>query len=194
MSEGTAIDRQLLAARAGSTDALGEALETCRAYLLLVANQELDPKLSAKGGASDLVQQTFIEAQHAFHRFQGTSNVEWRAWLRRLLLNNVMNFRRHWEESDKRRSSREEPLDERPSVAGDEPTPSQAAMADERAAAVRTAMAKLPEAYRTVLTLRHEDDLPFEIIAERMARSADAVRKLWCRAVESLECELGSPP
>ena len=44
----------LTAAQAGSNDALGQALEACRAYLLLVAERELDPNLRAKGGASDV--------------------------------------------------------------------------------------------------------------------------------------------
>jgi RNA polymerase sigma-70 factor (ECF subfamily) len=46
----------LPAARAGSREALGEVLEACRGYLLLLAQEELDPALQAKGGASDLVQ------------------------------------------------------------------------------------------------------------------------------------------
>ena len=53
----------LAAARAGSREALGRVLESCRGYLLLIAQQELDPALQARGGASDLVQQTFLEAQ-----------------------------------------------------------------------------------------------------------------------------------
>src|SRR5205823_5326264 len=63
----------LPAARAGSSEALGEILEACRGYLLLLAQEELDPGLQAKGGASDLVQQTFMEAQQDFARFQGDS-------------------------------------------------------------------------------------------------------------------------
>lgn len=56
----------IAAARDGSDDALGESLEACRAYLLLVARQEIDPALMAKAGASDLVQETFLEAQRDF--------------------------------------------------------------------------------------------------------------------------------
>src|SRR5262249_60240894 len=88
------ISPQLAAARTGSLDALGRVLETYRAYLLLVADRELDPKLQAKGGASDLVQETFMEAQRDFGRFQGTTDGELRAWLRQLLLPNVANFAR----------------------------------------------------------------------------------------------------
>jgi hypothetical protein len=59
------------AARAGSAEALGRLLEGCRAYLLLAANRQLDADLQAKGGPSDLVQETFLEAQKDFPPFQG---------------------------------------------------------------------------------------------------------------------------
>ena len=55
-------DGLLVAARRGSREALGNALEACRRYLLAIASRELDPDLRGKGGASDLVQETFLEA------------------------------------------------------------------------------------------------------------------------------------
>ena len=89
--------RQLAAARAGSREALGQVLQACRGYLLLLAERELDPDLRAKGGASDLVQGTFLEAQKDFAHFQGDSEDELRAWLRQVLLHNLANFtRRPW--------------------------------------------------------------------------------------------------
>ena len=44
----------LPAARRGSREALGQALEACRVYLQVVAEGELNEDLRAKGGASDL--------------------------------------------------------------------------------------------------------------------------------------------
>jgi RNA polymerase sigma-70 factor (ECF subfamily) len=96
--------RWLAAARAGSKEALGEALEACRGYLLLVANRELDPDIQAKGGASDLVQETFLEAQRDFARFAGDSKEELLAWLRRMLVHNLLNFTRRYRATGKRRS------------------------------------------------------------------------------------------
>src|ERR1700722_13830773 len=96
----------LPAARAGSGEALGQVLESCRGYLLLIAQQELDSGLQAKGGASDLVQQTFLEAQRDFSGFQGTTHAALLAWMRQLLLNNLANFRRDLHR-DKRRVTRE---------------------------------------------------------------------------------------
>jgi hypothetical protein len=58
------------------------ALDGCRQYLLLIANEMIGPELQAKFGASDLVQDTFIEAQRHLAGFRGTSNAEMRAWLR----------------------------------------------------------------------------------------------------------------
>src|SRR5262245_22320921 len=56
---GNDLAQQLAAARTGSPEALGAALEACRLYLLGIADRELDGELRAKGGASDLVQETF---------------------------------------------------------------------------------------------------------------------------------------
>src|SRR5205809_917594 len=100
-------DDRLAAARAGSSEALGQALEGCRRYLLLVADRELEPDLRAKGGASDIVQETFLEAQRDFTQFHGNSEQELLAWLRRILLNNVGNFSRRYCGTDMRDVGRE---------------------------------------------------------------------------------------
>jgi hypothetical protein len=63
----------LAAARRGSREALGQSLEACRRYLLAIADRQLDQDLQAKGGASDLVQETFLEAQRDFGQFHGPS-------------------------------------------------------------------------------------------------------------------------
>src|SRR5437868_8309376 len=83
-------------ARAGSREALGQVLEACRGYLLLIARQELEPALQAKGGPSDLVQQTFLEAQRDFESFRGTTPSALLAWMQQLLLNNLGNLRRDY--------------------------------------------------------------------------------------------------
>lgn len=59
------------AARDGSLEALGRLLDNFRPYLLRLANAELDARLQAKLSGSDLVQKTFLEAQHLFERFHG---------------------------------------------------------------------------------------------------------------------------
>jgi RNA polymerase sigma-70 factor (ECF subfamily) len=188
----------LAAARAGSREALGQVLETFRGYLLLVADREMDPQLRAKGGASDLVQDTFLEAQRDFVSFHGDSVEELRAWLRRLLLNNIANFTRQFRERTKRDVQREVPLeagssshDRGAGLAADTSSPSGQAVALEQAEMLARAMERLPPDYRRVLTLRHQEELTFEEIGRQMERTANAARMLWLRAVERLQKEVG---
>jgi RNA polymerase sigma-70 factor (ECF subfamily) len=187
------------AARAGSPEALGQALEACRNYLLAIANRELHADLQAKGGASDIVQDTFLEAQKDFAKFTGSSPDELRAWLRALLQHRMANFVRHYRQTQKRGLERELPLDAGDSaasparaVAADGPTPSQEVVAREQAEAVERILQRLPEDYRTVIRLRYQEDLAFEEIGRRMQRTAEAARKLWWRAIERLQDEMDS--
>jgi RNA polymerase sigma-70 factor (ECF subfamily) len=190
----------LAAARTGSPEALGRALETCRRYLLLVAERQLDPALQAKGGASDLVQETFLEAQRDFGRFQGTTEAELLAWLRQLLLNNLGNFARRYRDTAKRAVGREVALPGEGSsaggggVAGSGPTPSGLAMAQEQAEALQRALARLPDDYRQVLELRFQQQKSFEEIGRLLDRSPDAARKLWSRALQRLRQEWEAAP
>ena len=48
------------------------------------------------------------------------------------------------------------------------------------------ALAELPADYRDVIVLRHIESLPFEEVAQRMGRTAGAVRMLWLRALKRL--------
>jgi RNA polymerase sigma-70 factor, ECF subfamily len=191
----------LAAARGGSREALGQALEACRRYLLLVAQRELAPELLAKGGASDLVQQTFLEAQRDFPRFQGQSEGELLTWLRCILLHNLGKFSRHYRSTAKRGLDREVALDCGSSTAGaeanlaaDSLTPSGHAIEREEQEALQRAIDRLPEDYRHVLHLRYREERSFEEIAATMGRSVAAVRKLWARAVERLKQQLEQSP
>jgi RNA polymerase sigma-70 factor (ECF subfamily) len=107
---GDGLEQLIHAARRGSTAALGQLLERCRRYLLLVANHSLDSDLRPKAGASDLVQDTFVEAQQDFSRFQGSSEPELLAWLTKILTNRLANNVRHYRYTLKRSVDREEPL------------------------------------------------------------------------------------
>jgi RNA polymerase sigma-70 factor (ECF subfamily) len=185
----------LAAARAGSADALGQVLELCRRYLLQVAGAELDPLLQAKAGASDLVQETFLEAQRIFERFQGDSSSELRAWLRAILLNKVATHTRRYRATASRQVGQEVGFnpdsDRQAELGGTISTPSSLLVQKERALALTAAVQRLPEHYRQVILWRQVDNLAFEEMAARLGRSVEAVRKLWWRAIQQLQQELG---
>ena len=164
--------------------------------MLRVAEGELAPDLKSKGGASDLVQETFLEAQRDFARFEGSSPDELRAWLRQVLVNNVGAFTRRYRATGKREVGREVALMGTRSsggieqgLAGSTLSPSGAAIEREEALALRRAVERLPEEHRRVVILRFEQGLSFEEIGQITDRSADAARKVWSRAMERLREE-----
>ncbi len=151
-----------------------------------------------KGGASDLVQETFLEAQRDFAGFHGNSEQELLAWLSRVLLNNLGNFSRRYVDTNKRDVRREISLQAGDSSTAAErgpadslPSPSGAAMQQEQAEALGRALERLPDHYRRVVMMRFQENRSFEEIGLAMQCSADAARKLWSRAMERLrlECE-----
>jgi RNA polymerase sigma-70 factor (ECF subfamily) len=191
----------LPAARAGSPEALGRALEACRDYLLRIAQHELGPDLQAKGGASDLVQETVLDAVRDFARFQGNTESELLQWLRRLLLNNLADFTRQYRDAAKRQIGQEVRLDGGDSSAergggltAAWPSPSGEAMANEQAEAIRRAVERVPDDYRRVIVLRYQEERSFDEIGDLMGLTANAARKLLLRAVERVQRELEGPP
>ena len=187
------MQRWLQPARAGSSEALGRVLESCRQYLLLIANQELDPDLRAKLGPSDLVQESLLKAQRNFGQFHGTTEADILAWMRRILLNHLANVREHYRTTHKRAIDREVPLSGvqgrsgQDHPAAEEPSPSKQAAAQERTEELERAMAQLPEHYREALRLRHQENCTFAEMGRRTGRSAESARKVWARAVEQLK-------
>ncbi len=180
------------AARAGSREAMGKVLQACRGYLMAIAAELIDPELRVKGGASDIVQETYMEAQRDFAQFRGSTEKELLGWLRQILRHNLANFTRRYRGTGKRDIAHEvrfaagDSSAAEPGWAGDEPTPS-AVMADvEQAARLQLAVGRLGDEYRDVLRLRFEGEMSFEEIGHKMGRSAEAARKLWTRAMDRL--------
>lgn len=168
---------------------LGQHLEAERRYLLSIANSELAGDLQAKGGASDIVQEVFLEAARDIHGFAGKGPLEFRGWLKQILLHNLSNFRRLYRDRKKRSVDREVAVDvcTLSQISGPDPSPSRILMRAELEGAIKGVRDSLPEDYRKVIELRSIQRLPFDEVAERMNRSIGATRKLWCRAVETLE-------
>ena len=185
--------------RLGDREALGQLLSdlSFRDYLLLVANDgrsEPGPR-AAKGGASDVVQDTFFRAHRGFGDFRGRSEAEWRGWLRAILVRRLAHHRRRYNMTSKRRQALEVPIpsEMHRGPASREPTPSREfARRERRGAALIAAVDQLPEHYREVVIGHHRDRLSFAEIGLHRGISAEAARKLWTRALGRLRQELGS--
>jgi RNA polymerase sigma-70 factor, ECF subfamily len=190
-------------ARAGDAAMLGRLLELYRRYLALLARVQIGKRLQGKVDASDIVQETFLEAHRNFLRFRGKSEAELIAWLRQILATNLADtFRRYFGTQGRDvRLEREIAADLDCStmmldrgLVDRGSSPSHQAARSEQAVLLADALAELPEDYRDVLVLRHLEGLTFPEVAHRMGRSLDSVEKLWMRGLARLRQLLETNP
>src|SRR5947199_10526972 len=89
-------------ARSGDAVALGRLLEQYRHYLALLARLQIGRRLQGKVDASDLVQETFLDAHRHFPQFRGTTEGEFVSWLRQILAGRVALLVRHYHGTQRR--------------------------------------------------------------------------------------------
>jgi RNA polymerase sigma-70 factor (ECF subfamily) len=191
--------------RLGEQGARELLFDRYQAYLQVLARAQVGRRLRGKCDPSDVVQMTLLEAHRDFSTFQGSHEAELLAWLRRILAHNLFNEARRFA-AQQRDCAREVSLDQvhagvehsslilARGLAADDPSPSQVAVQREAALHLAGALAALPEDYQTVLILRIFEELPAEEVAQRMGRSAGAVRMLQMRALTVLREQMGGPP
>ena len=90
------VQQLISAARNAQSESIEELLEPYRAYLELLARISIRRELQGKVGASDVVQETLLKAHQAFGQFQGQTEEELTAWLRRILARNVASLARRF--------------------------------------------------------------------------------------------------
>jgi RNA polymerase sigma-70 factor, ECF subfamily len=191
----------LVSAQQGSLSSLGRLMGLYGSYLKLVVASQLDDRLRQRVSASDVVQETFFEAHRDFESFRGACPQEFLAWLRRILVNNLLRAVEQHVTAAKRDVRREVSLDRlqlgveqstyrlaalAPKSAE---TPSAAFERREHEAVLAEVLAELPAEYQEVLRLRHLEGLPFAEVAQKMDRTAGAVRMLWLRSIRRLREE-----
>src|SRR5262245_31923338 len=138
-------------------------LERFREYLSLLARMQLDRRLQGKLDASDVVQQTMLEAHQGREQFRGESDAEGIAWLRQILARNLANAVRDFGRAKRNIScerSLEAAIDDSSSrleqwLAAEQSSPSQRANRNEQVLRLVQALAGLPDDQRSALELRH---------------------------------------
>jgi RNA polymerase sigma-70 factor (ECF subfamily) len=172
--------------------------ERFRSYLLLLARVRLDPRLRPKLDASDVVQQTLLEAHRDLAQFRGRTVGQQAAWLRQILARNLANVVRDLRR-DMRDVAREQPLqaalDESASrleawLAAEQSSPSQQAARHERAVRLADALTGLPENQREAVVLRHWHGCSLVEIAGRLGCTTAAVTGLLHRGLRNLRKQL----
>jgi RNA polymerase sigma-70 factor (ECF subfamily) len=189
-------------AREGSMSCLGQLLALYTNYLKLLVSAQLDSRLRARVSPSDIVQESFFEAHRDFAEFRGKSIGEFVVWLRRIVVNNILRVVEQHVQAEKRDVRREVSLEEigrrleqstvrlETLLAVQAESPSGCASRREDEIRIADTLAQLPSDYREVIVLRNIEGLSFEEVAQRMERTAGAVRMLWLRALKKMRDEL----
>jgi RNA polymerase sigma-70 factor (ECF subfamily) len=138
-------------------------LSRYRPYLLMLARLQFDEILQSKLDASDIVQQTLLEAHQSLAQFRGQSDQEMTAWLRRILARNLTDELRRFR-SGKRNvhleASLQASLDHSTArlerwLAVEDASPSDRAIANEQVLALASALMQLPDDLRQAIELHH---------------------------------------
>lgn len=165
-----------------------------RAYLLLLARMQLDPWPASRIDASDIVQQTLIEAYAKREQFTGSDEARL-AWLRCALANNLRDAARalrRGKRDVRREQSLEAAVDESSAqlgrmLAADQSSPSQQAVKNESLLRLADALVELPEGQQEAVVLHHLQGRSLAEVAEVLGRTKPAVAGLLHRGLKRLK-------
>jgi RNA polymerase sigma-70 factor (ECF subfamily) len=184
--------------RQGDPEAFGRLLEAYRGRLRSVAERKLRGPVAARVDASDVVQQTFLEAHQCIGQFLGRNEPELVAWLESILRHTVAKTIRDHTLLQKRDVRRERPLQALSPVDSAAPpeldaghsTPSQGAMRHEDEERLARALEALPADQRVAVNLRHLQGRSLADIARHLGRTEAATAGLIRRGLQALRKQL----
>jgi len=176
-----------------------DILEVFRPYLLYIANSDLDSQLKSKVAASDLVQESLLEAHQGFHGFRGRSYTELKSWLRTILHHNMANETRTFQQTQKRMLNREVSLEHGDgssphiSLVDKRPSADSQASQNEEIQHLQQSLKLLPTDLRQLIVWHNLDSETFSEIAMRLNQSEKSVQKKWTRAIRELRIQMSRP-
>jgi RNA polymerase sigma-70 factor (ECF subfamily) len=180
-------------ALAGNEEAFRELYNRYAPQVLGYMRRRMPAKLKKRVSVADLLQETYATAFRRLPDYKGPRETSFRHWLLTIADYKLKEASRHHLDVAKRAAGMEMTRTQRPEThafGGREPTPSAEAIASETAGALDIAMQALPDDYRTILYLVHEQGYAVADAAGQIDRSVAATRKLYGRAVSKLAEEL----
>lgn len=166
-----------------------------RPWLIMIAQREMPDDLRGRVEASDIVQQTLLDAWKGNAGFRGTTHPQRLAWLRVILRRVLLENRRRIVDTQKRGEGGERVVTDAIAqsslrieqlAACEQPRPDEAVANAEQSLQVAEALQRLPDDYRRVILLRQFEHRSYDEIAVELNRSPAAARMLWVRALVEL--------
>jgi RNA polymerase sigma-70 factor (ECF subfamily) len=191
------LETLLIEARSGDATAREKLLALYRPYLRLSAGRRLPRVVQKRVDASDIAQQTLIDAVRGLDDFRGRTEPEFTAWMMRLLERNLLQSLRNHTLGKRDVRLEQNWTDESGSaqmvwhsLAGSGSSPESRVLHGETALQLAAVLDKLPADQRTAVEMRYIAHKSLQEIAEEMERTVGSVAGLIRRGVDSMQTHL----
>lgn len=178
----------------GDDEALASLFTRYRAQMRRLVSHRMDPRLARRVDASDVVQQSFIEARNRIKHYINHSSMPFSLWMRQVTLQTLVEVHRKHFGVQKRDLSQEVALDRANSsystladrLVSSLASPSSMAVRQERLVRLREAIDGMDEIDREILVLRHFEELGNKEVAELLEIGQPAASNRYIRALKRL--------
>jgi len=190
---------------AGDQAAWGDLLERHRPRLYRMVELRLDPRLRARLGASDVIQEAYLIASAQVSEYLKKPTIPFYLWLRLVTAQKLVGLHRNHLGTKARDAGRQISLDRgampaassaalASNLIGREPSPSEAAGEIEQRRRLHEALDRMNPLDREVLALRHFEQLTNAETAQVLGLEPSAASKRYVRALQRVKEILAALP
>ena len=165
----------------------------------------IDPRLRPRVSTSDVLQESYLEAQKRLDEYIGAGTMPFYLWLRRVTALKLIELQRHHLATEKRAAGKEIPIEHvatlhatsegmAVSLLAQGPSPSEEAVQVELKAALEAAFERMEPIDRDVIALRHFERLTAPETAEVLGIKEEAAQKRYLRALKKMRAILATVP
>ena len=196
-------ERLLKLAAGGDSDALGQLLESHRQRLERIVRVRLDHRVQSRMNASDVIQETCIEAGERLKEYLENPEVPFFVWLRYLAHQRLQQLHRHHLGRRIRDANRERSIDQQDSeeqlgsgiiarqLVARLSSASSILQREELCQRLRDLLDRMEPVDREILVLRHFEHLTNVECAQILSLSTTAASNRYVRALERLRTVIG---
>lgn len=164
-----------------------------------IARRGIGARLAVREDFEDIYQESVLEAWRDLAKFEGTTELELRRWLRTIVIHQILEAGRRHHNAACRALNREVPAAPSDGSHVDgywvshHTSPSQRAIRDEQTSQLEQALKQLPPDERLVVRLSKMEQLTQAQIAALVGKTPSAVAGLLCRGLNRLRTLLENP-
>lgn len=176
---------------------LGRMFEAQKPRLLRTVNVRMHPKVRARVGASDVVQDAYVEVLARVDEYVRDPRIPFFLWMRRIVGQRLMKTHRFHLDAQRRDARQESPAERRMPDAStfamveilrdERPSPLSVVAQGESRDRLVGMLDQMSETDREVLAMRHFEGLSNEEVAQELGLGKHAASKRYIRALKRLK-------